>query len=166
MTRDGTALLNPLQLFLLFFTIDRIKGVIIKLMNEKHNLALSYGEFLVYLGLQFLFVTCQKCDLKDFWSKEAPTIWLAVPCWVNIYMRRRRFKDISSALSSCLTNVPLPPFMDPYHRVRQLIDAWNDNMTQKFSPPWINVLDESRSVWTSKYTCPGWMVVPRKHHPY
>jgi hypothetical protein len=166
MTRDGATLLNPLQFFLIFFPINHIKDVIIKAMNQKHNLEISYGEFLVYLGLRFLFATCQKCDLKEFWSKEAPTLWSSAPFRVNSYMPRRRFEDISSALSSCLTDEPSPPFLDPYHRVRQLIDAWNENMTEKFSPSWISVLDESMSVWTSKYSCPGWMVVPRKPHPF
>jgi hypothetical protein len=89
MTRDASSLLNPLQLFLLFFPIDHVKDVVIKSLNERHDLELSYGEFLVYLGLRFLFATCQKCDLKEFWSKEAPSIWSAAPFRVNIYMPRR-----------------------------------------------------------------------------
>jgi hypothetical protein len=39
-------------------------------------------------------------------------------------------------------------------------------MSKAFFPSWISVLDESMSVWTSNYTCPGWMVVPRKPHPF
>jgi Transposase IS4 len=34
-----------------------------------------------------------------------------------------------------------------------------------FSPDWIYCVDESISVWTDMWTCPGWMFVPRKPHP-
>jgi hypothetical protein len=29
----------------------------------------------------------------------------------------------------------------------------------------VDVLDESMSVWTNMWTCPGWMFVPWKPHP-
>lgn len=38
-------------------------------------------------------------------------------------------------------------------------------MADFFSPSWISCLDESMSPWTSRWTCPGWMFVPRKPHP-
>lgn len=74
MTLEGASLLTPVQLFLLLFPVDYIKNVIIKNLNEKHELETSFGEFLVYLGLRFLFATWQKCDLKDYWSKETPSM--------------------------------------------------------------------------------------------
>jgi hypothetical protein len=39
-------------------------------------------------------------------------------------------------------------------------------MAENFMPSWINCIDESMSVWFSEYTCPGWMSVPRKPHPF
>ena len=27
-------------------------------------------------------------------------------------------------------------------------------------------IDESMSIWFNKWTCPGWMFVPRKPHPF
>jgi Transposase IS4 len=47
-----------------------------------------------------------------------------------------------------------------------LVQAWNDNMYQCFTPGWITCLDESMSTWTNKYTCPGFMFVPRKPGPF
>ena len=35
-------------------------------------------------------------------------------------------------------------------------------MKNEFSPSWITCLDESMSKWLNQYTCPGFMVVPRK----
>jgi hypothetical protein len=31
---------------------------------------------------------------------------------------------------------------------------------------WISCLDESTSTWANKYTCPGYMFVPRKPWPF
>ena len=46
-----------------------------------------------------------------------------------------------------------------------MIDAWNKRMKEVFLAGWVSCLDESMSVWTSKWTCPGFMFVPRKPHP-
>jgi Transposase IS4 len=35
---------------------------------------------------------------------------------------------------------------------------------EKFFPSWITFLDELMSIWTNAYTCPGFMMVPRKPH--
>ena len=39
-------------------------------------------------------------------------------------------------------------------------------MTEQFPPSWVSCLDESMSTWTNKYSCPGWMFVPRKPWPF
>ena len=39
-------------------------------------------------------------------------------------------------------------------------------MTNNFSPSWVSCLDESMSTWRNKYTCPGYMFVPRKPWPF
>ena len=47
-----------------------------------------------------------------------------------------------------------------------MIDAWNQNMTENFLPTWINVIDESMSMWVNEYTCPGLWFVPRMLWPF
>ena len=47
-----------------------------------------------------------------------------------------------------------------------MIKAWNENMRQHYVPSWANCLDESMSTWWSRWTCLGWMFVPRKPHPF
>ena len=47
-----------------------------------------------------------------------------------------------------------------------MIDAWQTNMNAIFSPGFMNCLDEPMSVWTNKFTCPGFMFVPRKPWPF
>ena len=39
-------------------------------------------------------------------------------------------------------------------------------MTEQFTPSWVSCLDESMSTWTNKYSCPGWMFIPRKPWPF
>ena len=47
-----------------------------------------------------------------------------------------------------------------------MVQEWNENMTEIFTPSWVSCLDESMSIWFNKWTCPGWMFVPRKLHPF
>ena len=47
-----------------------------------------------------------------------------------------------------------------------MLEAWGENMQQNFTPGYVNCLDESMSVWTNKFTCPGFMFVPRKPWPF
>ena len=47
-----------------------------------------------------------------------------------------------------------------------MIDAWGSNMNNAFAPGYMNCLDESMSMWTNKFTCPGFMFVPCKPWPF
>ena len=39
-----------------------------------------------------------------------------------------------------------PLYKDKFHEMRQMIDAWNDNMADIFTPGWASCLDESMSI--------------------
>lgn len=39
-------------------------------------------------------------------------------------------------------------------------------MKMQYCPSWVSCLDESISIWLSKFTCPGWVFCPRKPHPF
>ena len=52
-----------------------------------------------------------------------------------------------------------------------MFGAWVEYMRALFIASWCTVLDESMSIWTSKFTCPGWVFCPwkpqnkgNKHH--
>ena len=79
-------------------------------------------------------------------------------------MSLQRFEAILLALS--FTNKTPPTYKDRFWEVRQIINAWNLNMTEIFTPSWVSCLDESMSPWNNCWTCPGWMFVPRKLHPF
>jgi hypothetical protein len=53
-------------------------------------------------------------------------------------------------------------FKDDFHPVRQLVKAWSDNMLVTVVAAWIVCLDESMSLWTNMWTCPGFVFCPRK----
>ena len=79
-------------------------------------------------------------------------------------MSQKQFDAILCAIF--YTNHDKPTYRDKFWEVRQMVDEWNKNMAEQFTPSWVSCLDESMSPWTNKYTCPGWMFVPRKPHPF
>ena len=46
-----------------------------------------------------------------------------------------------------------------------MIHAWNWHMSDVFLAEWVSCLGESMSIGASRWTCPGFMFVPRKPHP-
>jgi hypothetical protein len=56
-----------------------------------------------------------------------------------------------------------PPqvFVDRFHKVRQMSEAFNDYYTKGYIPSWLNCLDELMNSWLNKYA-PRFMNVPRK----
>ena len=75
-------------------------------------------------------------------------------------MSCKRFDLISVVLA--FTDENLTASADPFWEVLWMIGAWQTNMNVIFSPGFMNCLDESMRIWTSKFTCPGFMFVPRK----
>ena len=84
------------------------------------------------------------------------------PFRINRIMSRNRFDSILSALR--LTNIEVT-YEYGFFQMRQLEEAWNQNMAQQFLPSWINVLDESMMEWFNKWA-PVFMCVGRKPHPF
>jgi hypothetical protein len=97
-----------------------------------------------------------------FGQSTTPTFSLVHHC-LHAYMLRRRFEAILKHLK--FTNTQPPAFKHPFHPGNELTVAFNEHSQSCFSPGWVNCLDESMSVWTNQWTCPGWMFVPRKPHP-
>ena len=47
-----------------------------------------------------------------------------------------------------------------------MLEAWNSNIMEQFTPSWVSCLDKSMSTWNNKYSCPGWMFVPQELWPF
>ena len=163
MVRADPSLHTILGYFLHFFPIDFINDTVITATNETISDPLTWEEFLRFLAILFLLATTQGIPRRMFWANDSPDIFAGAPFRLHDYMSRRRFESILKHLK--FTTKECPPFKHPFHPVNDLIAAFNDHTQSCFSPGWINCLDESMSVWTNMWTCPGWMFVPRKPHP-
>ena len=64
------------------------------------------------------------------------------------------------------TNFPIPEFNDPFFQQRKMQEGYNKKMAAHFDPSWVSDLGESIQKEINRYTCPGWMFVPRKPHPF
>jgi Transposase IS4 len=134
-------------------------------MNNKIDMGvIQYGEFLRWLGIWFLIATIQGPSRVEFWRKETIDPFSGAPYRFGEFMSRNRFDDILQSIT--YTNHDPPAYIDKFFRIRQLVQEWNENMALNFKPGWILCLDESMMVWTNEYTCPGFMFVPRKPHPF
>lgn len=153
------------HLFEMFFMKTFLKDVILSNINTKiKGDVVTYGEFLRWIGMWFLMATIQGPQRRDFWATSPIDIYDGAPFRLNGIMSRNRFETILKAIS--YTSSTPPTYTDRFHEVRDMIEAWNANMVQNFTPSWISCLDESMSVWINQYTCPGFMFVPRKPWPF
>ena len=99
-----------------------------------------------------------------FFSDKVCDEYSDAPFRLTKYMSRKRFNQVLSAMR--YTDKDPPSYKDRFFEVRQMLDAWNYNMTDVFEAGWATCLDESMSPWTNKYTCPGFVWIPRKPWPY
>ena len=155
-----------LQLFKGLFFKSYLQDVIIPKTNDAMSLheKLTYGEFLHWLGLWFLMATIIGLQQHEFWSLSPISAFERAPLRLGVYMGWNQFVDILSALQ--FTDSQLPPYLDKFWEVWQIVKAWGDNMNTHFRPGYMNCLDEWMSVWTNKFMCPGFMFIPRKLWPF
>ena len=159
--------INPtlLDTFETFFPTNYVNEVILPEMR-KHmttKAPLTYGEFLRFLGLWLIMATIQGPSRHEFWKREQVDMFFGAPFRLTEFMSKTRFEDILASLT--YTNKAAPAYRDGFHEVRGLIEAWNRNMQSVFVPSWVTCIDESMSSWSNRWTCPGFMFVPRKPHP-
>ena len=150
----------------LFFT-SFIKCMILPQTNnnlpagEKH---VQYGELLCWLGLWMLMGTLIGPQRHEFWATHTINAFHGAPLRLGVWMSRKQFDAILSALS--FTDATPPMYLDKFWEICQMVEAWGLNMVENFVPGYVNCLDESMSIWTNKFTCPGFMFVPRKPWPF
>ena len=159
--------LSTMDVFLLFFPTDFIKTVVLPAMNRSLTASrykeTNYGEFIKFIGIILFMSTYDGCSRHDWWSSQPISIEYGAPYRLHQFMSGKRFHVLNQALT--FTDMPTPTYLDKFYPVRQMIDAFNANMARKFHPGWVCCLDESMMEWTERWSCPGWMYVPRKPTP-
>ena len=156
-----------LSLFMTLFPMEYLEEHILKATNKNLDpgvTEISLGELLRFFGIWFFLATTAGFPRRDYFSKTPVNFLNGAPYRVNMWMTRNRFDTILKALA--FTTASPPSFKDRFWQVRDMIAAWNKNMDKVFRSGWITCLDESMSTWVNKYTCPGWMFVPRKPRPF
>ena len=157
-------------IFLLFFGRSIFDSLIIPSTNaslrEDNLKQTTMGEFLRWIGIWFFLSTTSGYRRRDYWSNVPPNLEDSLPPYrFHHWMTKQRFDSILRHLSF-IHKSQRPRFIDKFWKIRELVKQFNANMATVFSPGWMTCLDESMSIWTNMWTCPGWMVVPRKPHPF
>jgi hypothetical protein len=164
---SGIALQGAMLLTMLLLFLPRkfLEDVILIETNKKiQGSAVTFGEFLRFLGLFLYMSTLSGYRRSDYWSSKPISMLEGAPYPFNNFMTFKRFEAILLALT--YTNEPPPAYRDKFWEVCQIITAWNTNMAEIFMPSWVSCLDESMSPWNNRWTYPGWMFVPRKPNPF
>ena len=156
--------LNRVGTFELMSMKDYLKDVIVSNINKTiEGPRVTYGEYLRWLRLWFLMLTVIGPSRDAFFSHCPCDEFSEAPLRLTQYMTKRRFERILKAVRYSKSKPP--KYKDRFWEVREMIESWNANMERVFAPGWVNCLDESMSPWTNKYTCPGWVFLPRKPWP-
>jgi hypothetical protein len=93
-------------------------------------------------------------DRELWWSTKPANMFSGTPFRFNSFMTYSGFHDIMSA-----TDKPAPLlFNNPFHEVRQMIDAFNNYYAAEYTPSWLNCVDKSMSSWVNKFA-PRFMCV-------
>lgn len=158
--------MDKLALFRMCFPEEWVIGSLIPATNRElgRMAPLTLSEFYVWLGCHF-FMCCYEgvSDRRMWWSAKPVSIDRGAPFRLNEFMSSLRFKEVTAAMR--YTNLDPPPFVDRFHDVREMIDAFNNHYAAQYIPSWLNCLDESMNSWMDKWA-PGFMSVPRKPHPF
>ena len=128
---------------------------------------MTYGKFLQYTGTLLLMATTFIHNKRDFWDNKPVNKYEGAPfCFSPAEgdMSGSRFRAITAAMAYA-KETSRPTYQDKFWEVRDFMEAWNTNMSEKFTPAFISCLEESMSKSLNQYTTPGFVVCPRKPWP-
>ena len=88
------------------------------------NTTLQY--FYVWPGCHFFMVVFEGIyKNKMWWSEKTIDMFEGAPFRLSEYMSERRFQNIGTTIR--YTNIESPAFLDRFHNVRQMIEAFNNH---------------------------------------
>ncbi len=164
---DEIAEKSELDLFHMCFPEDFVREVVLPTINIHLFLHLTMQEFYKGLVCHFFMACFQGVDNQDeWWSQQPISMFESAPFRLSKFMTRNRFVDITCKIRFTDKDTPTVAsngFIDWFHKVCQMLDAFNNHNNQNYVPSWISCLDKLMSSWLSKF-CPGFMCVPCKPH--
>ena len=151
----------------MFFPCDFLKEVILYKLNEQllqqGHQQVALWEYMRWLGIWMLLATTDGHQRDDFWktlTSQEDCRFEGAPFRLNDLLSKRRFNQILMYHQTYEDNPP--DYKDSFYPICKFIKAWNKNMKENFVPSWVTCLDESMSLWTNMFTCPGFVFCPRK----
>lgn len=162
--REVVRSFSYLSTFLLLFPVDYIWEVVVPNCNLELSLPTSVGELFHLVGAIFFMSCFQGHQHHEWFSHKEVSIDVRAPFRLNSYISVRRMAELILTLNYTSNNRTVAG--DQFHPVRMLIQECNTHMWHTFHCGWVACLDESMPIWMNQLTCPGWMVMPRKPHPF
>ena len=131
--------MSLLQLFLVMFPEEYLEEVLIPETNKGLSVPMDLQDYIQWVGC-CLYMSCWVGieSRRDWWSTTTPSMAKGAPFRLNSIISCNWFDSILSDLR--FTNREVP-YEDGFLKLRQLEEAWNQNMAQRVLPSWINVLD-------------------------
>ena len=99
------------------------------------------------------------CSVTPFDQEENPCSYC-----LGEFISKFCFKAITSELRFTKNNNSY--YVDQFWQIIQMVKVWNDQMTSILLYSREICLSESISIWHSRWTCLGWILCPRKPHPF
>ena len=121
---------------------------------------LGRAEFILWLGYWFAMGLSPR-HRADHWAETPEHPMQTGYNFGNFGISRQRFDDIVSAFTLHVTHGS----QDPLFQVRKTQETFNSHMVDVYRPSWLVCVDESVSAWTQRWTCPVWVILPRKPTP-
>ena len=146
--------------FLVNFVINKTNSCL-RSMQKKE---ITYGEFLIFIGLQLYMSTIIGYSRRDFWFSAPISLDVGAPVCLGKFTSLKHFETILYNL--VFTDEQPPSCYNKFWEFKKMIKLWNVNMEKFFCPDWIVCSNESMFIWFNKWTCPGWAYCPRKPHPF
>ena len=115
------------QLFYSIYPSELWNDSIMFIIDQKvEGKPVTHGELLRWIGIWFLMATTQGTKWHDVWSVAPTNIFDNASFRLNHLMSRDRFDSILKAIG--YTIWPAPDYPDRFREVREMIEAWNENM--------------------------------------
>ena len=114
------------------FSEDYLEEVLILYTNKRLSVPMDLQEFINWVGC-WLYIVCwigiESCQY--WWYTTTPSMDKYAPFQINHIMSHNHFESILIAIR--FTNGEVP-YEDGFFHMRQLEEAWKQNMAQQFLP--------------------------------